>query len=67
MTAYVAIVRRYHPQGYPCAYFAGCTKRPGASRMTDICRHQHDTEAEAEACAATLADLRNSRMGNRAP
>ena len=57
---YVAIVRHYHPQGWPVGYFAGCAKREGGSRMTDICGHQHATEGEAQACADHLAGLRNA-------
>lgn len=61
---YRPIVRKYHPQGWDRPYFAGCTRRDDASRVTDICRHQHRTEAEAAECADALTLRRNARAGS---
>jgi len=55
---YEALVRKYHPQGRETGYYAGCTRRKGGKRMTDVCRHEHATEGEAQTCADHLASLR---------
>lgn len=57
---YAAYVRNYHPQGWDHGYWAAVTKRDGAKRATDICRHQHEAREAAQACADKLAALRNS-------
>ena len=62
---YAAMVRNYHPQGWAHGYWAAITKRDGAKRVTDICRHQHETRDEAQACADRLAALRNSGQSLR--
>lgn len=59
---YQPLVRQYHPTGFREPYFAGCTKRDGNSRMTDICAHQHAGEAEAQGCADHLAHIRNQQI-----
>ena len=61
-TTYQPEVRKYHPQGWDRGYWAGITKRDGAKRVTDICRHQHTTREEAIECARHLAKLRNLGM-----
>jgi len=62
---YAAMVRKYHPQGWDHSYWAAVTKRDGAKRVTDICRHQHDAREAAQACADKLAALRNSGQSLR--
>ena len=57
---YVAFVRKHHPQGWDHPFWAGTTRREGNRRATDVCRHQHTSEADALRCAQHLADLRNT-------
>ena len=57
---YEAIVRKYHPQGYSEGWWAGVTRRPGAKRVTDICRHRHGSAEAARECAEWLASLRST-------
>ena len=57
---YVAFVRKHHPQGWAYSFWAGVTRREGNRRATDVCRHQHTSEADALRCAEHLADLRNT-------
>ena len=57
---YVAFVRRHHPQGWDHPFWAGVTRREGNRRATDVCRHQHTSEADTLRCAEHLADLRNT-------
>lgn len=56
---YFALVRKYHPKGYASPFFAGCTKREGNMRVTDICAHQHETQEAAQTCADNLTAIRN--------
>ena len=57
---YVAFVRKHHPQGWDHCFWVGTTRREGNRRATDVCRHQHTSEADALRCAEHLADLRNT-------
>ena len=54
-------VREVHPKGYPAPFWAGATRREGLARVTDLCRHQHETREAAEVCAEALAAKRNGR------
>ena len=59
-SSYVAFVRKHHPQGWDHPFWAGVTRREGNRRATNICRHQHTSEADALRCAEHLTDLRNT-------
>lgn len=59
--AYVGFVRRYQPTGYDTPYYLGVVQRLGAARATSICRHNHATPEEADACASKLAAARNGK------
>lgn len=54
---YVAFARKHHPQGWAHPCWAGTTRSEGNLRATDVCRHQHTSEADALRCAGHLADL----------
>ena len=58
---YEAFTRKYHPRGYSEGWWAGVTRRPGAKRATDICRHRHGSAESAQECAEWLASLRDGR------
>lgn len=64
-TSYVGQVLKFHPQGWSHPFWAGATLKPGNSRRTDICQHQHDSEDGARQCADNLAALRNAKALRR--
>lgn len=60
--AFEAVVRGpYHPMLTDRHYWLAGTKRQGATRPGRLCRHEHATFSDAEACAARQLREREDR------